>query len=450
MKVVKFGGSSLASAGQLQKVCNIIKADRTRRFVVVSAPGKRNSNDTKVTDMLIEYYDTYVNEGNTDEICQKIITRYADMIAELGIAEDGVLTDIQANIESLRNEPKKDNNHLYDTFLASGENNNAKLVAAYFRHEGLPAEYVNPKDLGIIVSDEPGNARILNHSYELIYRWHETNKILVIPGFFGYTEAGDICTFSRGGSDVSGAIVAAGMKVDLYENFTDVDGIFVAHPGIVHEPEIIEELTFKEMRELAYAGFSVLHHEALMPCYKADIPVVIKNTNNPSAPGTMIRGKRDTEGTPVVGIASDDGFASLYISKYLLNREIGFVRKVLQVLEEMQISYEHMPSGIDDVSIIIRETQLVDGKEEELVSRIAKELNPDEVRMTHDLSLIMVVGEGMRQRVGATAESASALARKKINLELINQGSSEVSIMFGIQSKQESRAIRALYYAFFD
>lgn len=449
MKVVKFGGSSLASAQQLEKVFNIIKDDPSRRCVVVSAPGKRQSDDVKVTDLLIEYYNTYINHENTDKICARIIGRYGSIADELGFT-DQVMPDIEANIRSLREEPIENNSHLYDTFLASGENNNAKLVAAYFTHAGLPARYVNPKELGMIVTNEPGNARILNISYDLIYKWHGQSEILIIPGFFGYTKKSKVCTFSRGGSDISGAIVAAGMKATLYENFTDVDGIYVAHPGIIHEPEIIKELTFKEMRELAYAGFSVFHDEALMPCYRVNIPVNIKNTNNPSAPGTMIVSKRNTEFQPVVGIASDQGFVSLYINKYLMNREIGFVRKVLLILEEMHISYEHMPSGIDDVSIIIRERQLPGDTEEELLRRIAYELDPDELRMTHGLSIVMVVGEGMRQRVGVMAESTSALARKHVNLEMINQGSSEVSIMFGIQGEQERQAIRALYYAFFD
>lgn len=449
MKVIKFGGSSLASAEQLKKVLNIVKDDPERRFVVVSAPGKRESSDIKVTDLLIEYHNQYINGENTDKICDKIVGRYQSIADELGITAD-ILPEIEENIKNLRHEPIEKNRHLYDTFLASGENNNAKLVAAFFQHEGIPARYVNPKDLGMIVTNEPGNARILNLSYDLIYKWHDKEEILVIPGFFGYTKNGKVCTFSRGGSDITGAIVAAGMKVDIYENFTDVDGIFVAHPGIIHEPEIIKELTFKEMRELAYAGFSVFHDEALMPCYKANIPVVIKNTNNPSAPGTLIKRNRDTEKHPVVGIASDAGFVSLYVSKYLMNRQIGFVRRVLQILEEMNISYEHMPSGIDDISIIIRERQLNDELEEEMLRRIAFELDPDDMRITRGLSMVMVVGEGMRQRVGIMAESTSALARKHVNLELINQGSSEVSIMFGIQGKQETQAIRALYYAFFD
>jgi aspartate kinase len=346
--------------------------------------------------------------------------------------------------------PVENNPHFYDTVLASGEDNNAKLIAGILQAEGLAARYVNPKELGMIVSDEPQNARILTKSYTAIYQWRNSEEILVVPGFFGYTENGDVCTFSRGGSDISGAIVAAGLKVDLYENFTDVDGIFAAHPGYIHQPESITQLTYREMRELAYAGFSVFHEEALMPSYRAKIPVVIKNTNNPSHPGTLITNERSDLENPVVGIASDEGFSMIYISKYLMNREVGFTLRVLQIFKEFGLNYEHMPSGIDDISVILRASQLNPYLEEELLRKIAYEIDPDELRITHDLSMVVVVGEGMKHRVGTMAESAAALARKKISIDMINQGSSEVSIMFGIHKDRERDAIRTLYYTFFE
>lgn len=448
VKVIKFGGSSLASAAQLEKVLHIVKEDAARKFVVVSAPGKRSSEDIKVTDLLIAYYQAYINNENTGEIIKKIITRYEAILDELAITKD-VLADIQQAIQQLMTLPKENNPHLFDAFLASGEDNNAKLVAAFFQQNGLKARYQNPKDLGIIVSDEPGNARILASSLKKINQFKTTDEILVIPGFFGYTETGEICTFSRGGSDITGSIVAAGVEAEIYENFTDVNGIFVAHPGIIKEPKTIKELTYREMRELAYAGFAVLHDEALMPAYRANIPVVIKNTNNPTHPGTLITTSRTVEHEPVVGIASDQGFASIYLSKYLMNRELGFGRRLLQILEELGLSYEHMPSGIDDISIILREKQLSITIEETLMERLKKELEPDELRITRGLSMLMIVGEGMRQRIGVMADSAAALATNRINLEMINQGSSEVSIMFGIQEAQEEKAIQALYQTFF-
>lgn len=447
VKVIKFGGSSLASATQLEKVLAIVKEDDSRKFVVVSAPGKRSSEDIKVTDLLITYYRAYITDEPLAAIQKQIVERYESILDELSI-DKTVLSEIERAIQQLATINKNNNPHLLDAFLASGEDNNAKLVAAFFQQSGLNAYYKNPKDLGIIVSNEPGNARILPSSLEKIHQFKETDSILVIPGFFGYTEADDICTFSRGGSDITGSIVAAGVGASIYENFTDVNGIFVAHPGIIREPKTIKELTYREMRELAYAGFAVLHDEALMPAYRANIPVVIKNTNNPQHPGTLITTSRSVAHEPVVGIASDQGFASIYISKYLMNRELGFGRRLLQILEELGLSYEHMPSGIDDISIILREQQLSIAIEEQLMQRLEKELAPDELRITHGLSMLMVVGEGMRQRIGVMADSSAALAKNKINLEMINQGSSEVSIMFGIKESQERKAIQALYETF--
>jgi aspartate kinase len=449
MKVAKFGGSSLASSEQLKKVINIIKADSARRFIVVSAPGKRYSEDIKVTDLLVKLYQKRLADENTDAVIQAIFERYQEIGTAFGINEE-TLKQIHKDLESLVDMPVENNPHFYDTVLASGEDNNAKLIAGILQAEGLAARYVNPKELGMIVSDEPQNARILTKSYTAIYQWRNSEEILVVPGFFGYTENGDVCTFSRGGSDISGAIVAAGLKVDLYENFTDVEGIFAAHPGYIHQPESITQLTYREMRELAYAGFSVFHEEALMPSYRAKIPVVIKNTNNPSHPGTLITNERSDLENPVVGIASDEGFSMIYISKYLMNREVGFTLRVLQIFKEFGLNYEHMPSGIDDISVILRASQLNPYLEEELLRKIAYEIDPDELRITHDLSMVVVVGEGMKHRVGTMAESAAALARKKISIDMINQGSSEVSIMFGIHKDRERDAIRTLYYTFFE
>ncbi|BCA85078.1 aspartokinase [Enterococcus saigonensis] len=449
MKVVKFGGSSLASAAQVQKVIDIIINDPKRKFVVVSAPGKRDKEDTKVTDHLIAFYEAKIKNQDLTGITATITARYSDIATAFNV-DSKIMEDISKHLNKLSELPVEGNDFLKDTIVASGEDNNAKLIAGILQAKGINARYVNPKDFGIIVSSEPGNARILFKAYQKMKKWADTEEILIIPGFFGYTECGQVCTFSRGGSDITGSIVAAGVKAELYENFTDVDGIYAAHPGYIHKPEIIKELTYREMRELAYAGFTVFHDEALMPSYRAKIPVVIKNTNNPHCPGTKITTTRDALDNPVVGIASDEGFTMIYISKYLMNREIGFTRRILSILEDFGLSYEHMPSGIDDISIVLRANQLNKTLEEELLRTIAYEIDPDELRITHDLSMIMVVGEGMRQRVGCTAESTAALARKKINLEMINQGSSEVSIMFGIHKEQEKLAIRTLYYTFFD
>lgn len=449
MKVIKFGGSSLASAEQLTKVLNIVKNDPTRKFVVVSAPGKRNDTDTKVTDALIAYYKSYKNGDDVTENQSWIIARYQSICDELGIP-GAVMANISADIKALASLPIQGNKFLYDTFLAAGENNNAKLIAEYFRENGINAKYIHPLDAGIIVTPEPGNARLLPSSNEKINYLNELEETLVIPGFFGVTEKGDICTFSRGGSDITGSIVAAGVHAELYENFTDVDGIFAAHPGIINNPASITELTYKEMRELAYAGFSVLHDEALLPAYRASVPLVIKNTNNPEHPGTRIVAKRSVTGSPVVGIAADGDFTSLNISKYLMNREIGFGRKVLHILEKLGIRFEHMPTGIDDMSVIMRNRYLTKQIERSVIQNLTESLQPDILHFEKNLSIIMIVGEDMNEHIGVTARAANALAKEGINIEMLSQGSSEVSVMFIVKSNQEKAAIKALYQAFFE
>lgn len=448
MKVTKFGGSSLASATQLKKVLDIIKDDPERKFVVVSAPGKRNAEDTKVTDALIRYYKEFTSDKDVTQTQQWIIERYRDITEELGLKET-IIQEIAEDIYDLTNLPKKGNPFTYDAFLAAGENNNAKLIAAYFNQNDLEARYIHPKEAGLTVTAEPSNARILPSSYDKIEELKDSNEVVVIPGFFGVTQNGDICTFSRGGSDITGSIIAAGVKADLYENFTDVDGIFAAHPGIIKHPHSIPELTYKEMRELAYAGFSVLHDEALVPAYRGKIPLVIKNTNNPEHPGTRIVLEHSNDHVTVVGIAGDSGFVSINTTKYLMNREVGFGRKFLQILEDLNISWEHMPTGIDDLSIILRSRELTPIKEQEILKQLTQKLEVDTAEIEHDLSIIMIVGEKMKSQVGVTATAAKALSENEINIQMISQGSSEVSIMFVVSKDQEEKAIKALYDAFF-
>lgn len=448
MKVTKFGGSSLASATQLEKVFQIVQADTERRFIVVSAPGKRNADDTKVTDALIKYYKDYTDGRDVTESQQWIINRYQAMVDELGFASKSI-EKIAANIRSLAQLPIEGNDFLYDTFLAAGEDNNALLIAEYFTHRGLNARYLHPKKAGIIVTAEPGNARIVPSSYDRIEKLRQEEDVLIIPGFFGVTEEGDICTFSRGGSDITGSIVAAGVKADLYENFTDVDGIFAAHPGIIKNPHSIEELTYREMRELAYAGFSVLHDEALIPAYRGKVPLVIKNTNNPDHPGTRIVLEHTKKTHPVIGIASDDHFVSINISKYLMNREVGFGRKVLQILEDLNISWEHMPTGIDDLSIVLRASELTPIKEEEILRQLNHKAEVDKAEIERDLSIIMIAGENMKSHIGIVAAATTALSQHQVNLAMISQGASEVSVSLIVKTAERDRALQALYDAFF-
>ena len=448
MKVVKFGGSSLASGEQMKKVLQIVSGDKERKFIVVSAPGKRFKEDVKITDLLIQSANAYLDGTPEKAPVKEIVTRYAEIAEELGLNQE-IIDIIEKNIRKVLSNDCSNALRYMDGVMAAGEDNCARLVAAYFQKEGLQAQYVDPKDAGLLVSDEPGNAQTLEESYHNLYQLREIEGMIVFPGFFGYSKDGHVVTYSRSGSDITGSVLANGVQADLYENFTDVNGVYAVNPSIVPNPAEVPEITYREMRELSYAGFSVVHDEALIPAFQAGIPVNVKNTNNPDHPGTKIVKTRQVKNGPVRGIASDSGFCSIYISKYLLNREIGFGRKLLGILEEFGISYEHTPSGIDDISVIFRQNQMTPEIEKKIIARIKEELHPDDIVISKDLTLIMIVGEGMRHNVGTTARASEALAKAHINIEMINQGSSEVSIMFCINSIDEKKAVRALYDEFY-
>lgn len=448
MKVCKFGGSSVATAEMLKKVAKIISSDPERKFIVVSAPGKRSGDDEKVTDLFIRLSEQYVSGQNYKGTLTKILERFISITDELNLNRD-VVTRIESDIEDILNNIHN-TWHMTDALKAMGEDSLARILSTYLNKLNINATYVNPKDAGIIVSNEPGSAQILEKSYEKIYQLRNREGILVIPGFFGYTEQGVLVTFPRGGSDITGSIIAAGVKADLYENFTDVSSVYCVNPNFVKQPKEISVLTYKEMRELSYAGFSVFHDEALIPAFKKNIPVCIKNTNDPSAKGTLIVANKKEQNGPVVGIASDRGFSTIFVSKFLMNRELGFGKNLLNILVEENVSFEHAPSGIDDMSVIVRSHQLTKEKEETLISRIKHELNADTVSITHGLAIIMLVGEGMGRRINVAAKATKALGNANINIEMINQGSSEVSMMFGIREHDLEKAVRELHKEFFE
>ncbi|RLL48127.1 aspartate kinase [Oceanobacillus piezotolerans] len=448
MKVAKFGGSSVANATQIKKVGEIIKGDQERKFIVVSAPGKRHKDDFKMTDMLIKMGTAYISNEEYEEYFTKVLGRFNEIILELNLSQT-LIEEIEVTIKQTL-ALNVDSNMKMDAIKAIGEDSNAKIISAYLSDIGISSSYINPKEAGIIVSDEPGNARILPDSLAKIYTLRDKDGVFVIPGFFGYSEEGKLVTFSRGGSDITGSIIAAGVQASLYENFTDVNSVYTVNPNIVENPKEITTLTYKEMRELSYAGFSVFHDEALIPAIRARIPVCIKNTNNPEARGTYIVAEREVNDQCVSGIASDTGFCSLYVSKYLMNREIGFGRKLLNILEDEGISFEHAPSGIDNMSVIIRERNLTPEKEEMIINRINNELHPDTVSLQRGIAVIMVVGEGLVNTIGVANKATSAFVKANVNIEMINQGSSEVSMMFGIQANDLDKAITALYHSFFD
>lgn len=449
MKVAKFGGTSLASAEQIKKVCAIILADQSRRIIVVSAPGKRYKEDTKVTDLLISYAELAIAGEATDEAMALIVQRFMEIAQGLALDEEVTEKIIAELVETLTCKHIQDSSRFMDMIKAAGEDTNAKIVASYLASLGVEAAYVNPREAGLLLTDEAGNAHVLPEAYEKLRALKERRGIVIFPGFFGYSPEGVLVTFSRGGSDITGSILAAAVQAEMYENFTDVDSVYVVNPNLVENPKEIHEITYREMRELSYSGFSVFHEEALYPAYQAGIPVCIKNTNNPAAPGTMIVSERKPNGSYVTGIASDKGFCSIYVSKYLMNREVGFGRKLLTILEDEGLSYEHTPSGIDNISVILRKKDFTEEIERRVLRRIKQELQAEDIVVEQDLALVMIVGEGMRRSVGTSARATAALARAKVNLEMINQGSSEVSMMFGVKEVDADRAVIALYEEFF-
>ncbi len=449
MKVVKFGGSSLSDSHQVRKVADIIKSDAERRIAVVSAPGKRFSEDTKVTDMLIALHANKTAGFDTGEAIDQIIDRFSSIIDDLGIDQD-LLAQYRATLNNYLDDINEED-RLLDALKSCGEDFNAQLLSAHLNKIGVEAEYMSPKDAGILVTDEPSNAQLIESSYERLNRLKDAPHVIVIPGFFGYSENNQIVTFPRGGSDITGAIVARGVEADLYENFTDVSFIYSAHPGLIDEPHAIKEITYREMRELSYAGFGVFHDEALAPVYKKKIPIMIRNTNDPEIEGTKIVSEREfIPEMPVIGISCDEGFTSITMNKYLMNREIGFTRRLLQILEDHCLSYEHIPSGIDNLSIILRSRQFEGNtKLEEVMADINDKLEPESMYVEDDLVLLVIVGEGMKENIGIATKTTTALSDNGVNISMINQGASEISMMFAIALEDEEKALRAIYRNYF-
>lgn len=432
-KVVKFGGSSLASAEQFMKVGNIIHADADRKFVVPSAPGKRFDKDTKVTDMLYNCYALAEKDHDFTKEIEAIEARYQEIIDGLGLTLD-LSSEFDKIIDNFK---QKAGSH----YAASrGEYLNGIIMADYLGYEFVdPAEAIRFDEDGVF--DAELTNKLLSARLENVER-------AVIPGFYGAMEDGMVRTFSRGGSDITGSIVAKAVRADVYENWTDVSGFMVADPRIVANPEGIEMITYSELRELSYMGASVLHEDAIFPVRKEGIPINIKNTNKPEDEGTWIVGHTCQKSKYVItGIAGKKGFASINIEKDQMNSEVGFGRKVLQVFEEYGISFEHMPSGIDTLSVMVHQSEF-EAKEQNVLSGINKAVNPDHIDIQSDLALIAVVGRGMKATRGTAGRIFSALAHANVNVRMIDQGSSELNIIIGVSNDDFEAAIKAIYAIF--
>lgn len=435
MKVCKFGGSSLADAAQIKKVKQIIEADPQRLYVVPSAPGKRHSADTKVTDMLISYYGAVSRGEDASELFGDIRQRYVEIRDELGVDTDieGMMDKIAADVKAGAGE---------DYTVSRGEFLNGALMADYLGYDFIdPAEVIFFGANGVYESEKTRTV--------MRGRLRQSSKA-VIPGFYGSLPDGTVKTFSRGGSDITGAIVARAARADVYENWTDVSGVLMADPRIVDNPRVIRKITYRELRELSYMGATVLHEDAIFPVFKANIPINIKNTNDPDAPGTMIVpnvNEKDTE--TITGIAGKKGFTVISVEKANMNAELGFGRRVLSALEKNDIRFEHMPSGIDTLSVVLANCEM-DGKQPRLLDDVYNLCQPDSLEVFRGLALIATVGRGMIRNVGVAARLFSALANSNVNIRMIDQGSSEMNIIVGVDESDFERAIKAIYSAFCD
>ncbi len=434
-KVVKFGGSSLASAEQFEKVGAIIRSDKDRCYVVPSAPGKRNSKDTKVTDMLYSAYALAESGKNFDKELEAIKVRYQEII-------DGLKLDLslEKEFEKVKADFKKKAGENYAA--SRGEYLNSIIMANYLGYEFIDAAEV-------IFFDNDGNF-MADKTNEVLSERLKNCERAVVPGFYGAKLDGTIKTFSRGGSDVTGSIVAKAAKVDVYENWTDVSGFLVADPRVIENPKGIETITYRELRELSYMGASVLHEDAIFPVRKEGIPINIRNTNAPQDKGTWI--VEDTcqrSKYTITGIAGKKGFCAINIEKDGMNSEVGFGRKVLQAFEENGISFEHVPSGIDTMTVFAHQSEFEE-KEQNVLATIHKLASPDSIDLEADLALIAVVGRGMRQTRGTAGRIFSALAHADVNVKMIDQGSSELNIIIGVKNEDFEEAIRAIYRIFVD
>ena len=434
VKVVKFGGSSLADAEHFKQVASIIKADPNRRYVVPSAPGKRFKDDTKVTDMLYECYEKVRNHENIDELYQKIVDRYNDIIKGLDLDFD-ISGEFEYVKSALQHRAGRD-------FAASrGEYLNSLILAKYLKYDFVDAENVIYFKENGTLDEEKTN--------EMMREELMQHKHAVIPGFYGVMPNGTIKTFSRGGSDITGSIVSRAVDASLYENWTDVSGFLMADPRIIDNPCPIKTISYKELRELSYMGATVLHEDAIFPVRHAKIPINIRNTNRPQDAGTMIVAENtDFDSEKIItGIAGKKGFSAITIEKDMMNSEIGYGRRVLEVFEDNEISFEHLPSGVDNMSVVVASAAL-GGKRDKLLATLNRSVRADSVSVEDGLALIAIVGVGMVKYKGTAARVFNAISAAGINIRMIDQGSSELSIIVGVEEHDFENALKAIYNEF--
>lgn len=435
IKVAKFGGSSVADGIQLTKTKNIINADPDRRYIVVSAPGKRFEGDNKITDLLYLCKTHLEHNLPYDQIFQVVADRF--MAVEINL---GIDLDFSPYFDKIRENLKK--NPSADYIASRGEYLNAILVAAFLGYDFVDTE-------GLIQFDAKGRL-MAEETNEALKAELEKHERAVLPGFYGTGPDGKIRTFSRGGSDITGSLVARAVGADVYENWTDVSGFLMADPRIVKNPKQIDVISYKELRELSYMGASVLHEDAIFPARMANVPINIRNTNHPEDPGTMITddvARYGIKDRVITGIAGSKDFVVVALYKNMMSSERGFVRRILGILDDYDINFEHLPSGIDTVSVVMSGAS-IEGRLDEVLEEFRSRLRPDSIDVIEEISLIATVGHGMDRRPGTSAKLFQALADAQVNVRMIDQGSSEMNIIVGVENKDFEKAIRAIYNAF--
>lgn len=433
VKVVKFGGSSVADPSQIKKIRDIVEADPERRYVVVSAPGKRYSGDTKITDLLIMLKAVIDNNIPYEPLMAPIKERYMTIADGLGIDVDldAEFNEIRKNIES---------GCSYNYIVSRGEYLSARLISAYMGYD-----FIDTKDL--ILFDSKGRL-LVEETNEALSAELSKHERAVIPGFYGsYAKSGDICLFSRGGSDVTGSLVARAAEASVYENWTDVSGMLMADPRIVDDPLPIKNISYIELRELSYMGASVMHEDAVFPARMSDIPINIRNTNLPEDPGTVISNDGPDDGSIISGIAGKRDFTVISIYKNMMNNEVGFVRKALAIVEDAGVSFDHIPTGIDSLSMVIAGSELED-KLEDILEAFRVQLKPDDINVEEGIAMIAIVGRRMFRSVGTSARICGALASNGVNIRMLNQGTGEINVIVGVEAADFEKAIRAVYKEF--
>ena len=434
VKVLKFGGSSVADAAQIKKMRSIVEADPERRYVVVSAPGKRYSGDSKITDLLIMLKAVIDNNIPYEPLMAPIKERYMTIANDLGID-----VDLDAEFALIRKNIENDCSGNY--IVSRGEYLSARLVSAYLGYDFIDTE-------SLVLFDNKGRLLVeeTNNALAAALKQHER---AVLPGFYGsYAKNGEICLFSRGGSDVTGSLVARAAEAEVYENWTDVSGMLMADPRIVDDPLPIKDISYMELRELSYMGASVMHEDAVFPARMSDIPINIRNTNQPEDPGTVIsNGKGGDEGRIISGIAGKRDFTVISIYKNMMNNEVGFVRRALAIVEDAGVSFDHIPTGIDSLSMVIASAELED-KLDDILEAFKVQLKPDDINVEDGITMIAVVGRRMFRSVGTSARICGALASNGVNIRMLNQGTGEINVIVGVEAADFEKAIRAIYAEF--